>query len=427
MVMGTSAQACARRLAPVVMAALGAVALTACGVARSGTGGAPAATTVSSATSSLAGSAPASAGPASSAPATSPAGTASATASPAPPAGGGPVPAGFAATSVTFVSADEAFVLGTAPCAHAPCTSIVRTLDRGASWTGLPAPVVPLGNLNSDSSSQAAVWGIRFASPAVGFVFGNGLWETTDGGERWSGVASPNGSVIDLEVSDGQLLALTDTCTAQSGCSTVETLERRALAGGAWSVVTQATNAQVIATQARVAALLEGGQVVVTGDGGRTVATHALPCAGAAGTAGSAVAVTGPGSLALLCAGNAAMGSVEKTVYVSDNLGATWAKAGSPPFGGDPWGISAGTPAQPVVAAASGASWLYYSADGGATWSVAFKGTGGGSGFNDLGFTTATDGVVVYGPAYRDGNSYQMPGQLLLTSDGGASWTTARF
>ena len=33
---------------------------------------------------------------------------------PAPP--GGPVPGGFTATSVTFVSAQEAFVLGTAPC-----------------------------------------------------------------------------------------------------------------------------------------------------------------------------------------------------------------------------------------------------------------------------------------------------------------------
>ena len=52
---------------------------------------------------------------------------------PAPPPGG-PVPAGFTATSVTFVSAQEAFVLGTAPCSHVPCTSIVRTVDRGASW-----------------------------------------------------------------------------------------------------------------------------------------------------------------------------------------------------------------------------------------------------------------------------------------------------
>jgi hypothetical protein len=58
----------------------------------------------------------------------------------------GAVPAGFAATSVTWVSPDEAFVLGTAPCADAPCTSIARTLNRGASRTALPAPAVPVGS-----------------------------------------------------------------------------------------------------------------------------------------------------------------------------------------------------------------------------------------------------------------------------------------
>jgi hypothetical protein len=30
----------------------------------------------------------------------------------------------------------------------------------------------------------------------------------------------------------------------------------------------------------------------------------------------------------------------------------------------------------------------------------------------------------VLGPAYTDGNTYGMPGQLLLTSDGGATWQT---
>jgi hypothetical protein len=424
--MRTSAQVRARRLALVSMAVLGAVALTACGLARSSTGGSPAATAVSSATSSVAAAtASATTGPASGAPTTSPAVTASAKAS-SFIAAGGPVPAGFAATSVTFVSADEAFVLGTAPCAQAPCTSIVRTLDRGASWAGLPAPAAPLGD-PYDNTGQAGAWGIRFASPAQGFVFGNGLWVTTDGGEQWTAATGPGGSIVDLEVIDGQLLALTDDCTGPGGCAPAETIERRALAGGPWSVVAPVTGARVISTQARVAAVLDGGSVVVTGDGGLTVATHALPCGDAAGTAGSAVAVTGPGSLALLCAGDAAMGSVRKTVYVSGDLGATWAKAGSPPFAGDPWGISAGTGAAPVVAAASGASWLYYSPDGGARWLTVFTAGDGGAGFNDLGFTTTADGVAVYGPVYQNDNPYGMPGKLLLTSNGGASWTTVRF
>jgi hypothetical protein len=92
---------------------------------------------------------------------------------------GGPVPAGFRAASATFVSTREAFVLGTAPCQHAPCTSIARTRDRGVSWRGLPVPVVPLGE--PGTSDGSAVWGIRFATPEHGFVFGNGLWVTSDG------------------------------------------------------------------------------------------------------------------------------------------------------------------------------------------------------------------------------------------------------
>jgi photosystem II stability/assembly factor-like uncharacterized protein len=335
------------------------------------------------------------------------------------------VPAGFAATSVTFVSADEAFVLGTAPCSHAPCTSIVRTLDRGASWVGLPAPVVPLGQ--RWSATGPAVWGIRFASPEHGFVFGNGLWVTTDGGEHWTKIASPPGSILSLEVIDGQVLALTTICQPQSGCAQTGTLFRRALGGGLWSKIAPVTSPGVIATQARVAALLDGTSVLVTGNGGLSYTTHPTPCTTEGVAMASSVAVTGPDSLALMCAGQGAMGSVQKTVYVSSDLGAHWVKAGTAPLGGDPIAISAANPSQLVIAAASGASELYYSGDGGATWTTAYRAGDGGAGFNDLGFTTTTDGVVVHGPAVSDGNKDGRPGQLLITEDGGATWQLVRF
>jgi hypothetical protein len=414
--MRTSMRAPAVAVAVGLAALLAVASLTGCGAQSAGSGaGASSSVTPTAADSQT----PTSTAPTASTPAATTPTAASPATSPATPAGG-PVPGGFAATSVTFVSTDEGFVLGTAPCASKPCTSIVRTLDRGATWVGLPAPVVPLGDPYT-TSGQPEAWGIRFADPSVGFVFGNGLWETTDGGEHWTSVAGPGGSIADLEVIDGQLLALTDNCSGPSGCSQSETLHHRALDGGSWSVVTQVTDARVIATQARVAAVLDGSAVVVTGDGGLTFAVRGTPCAAPA-TAGSSVAVTGPDSLALLCAGGAAAGSVQKTVYVSDDLGAHWTKAGSPPLGGDPWGISAGTPARLVVGAASGASWLYDSADGGAQWSTGYQALDGGAGFNDLGFTTTTNGVAVLGPAYTDGNTYGTPGQLLLTGNGGASW-----
>jgi hypothetical protein len=405
------------------VALLAAVALTACGTVSSGASGGAAAAASSSPTKASGGASSASASAAAGASSTAPAAPAATSTATVP--SGGPVPTGFAASSVTFVSPEEAFVLGTAPCAKAPCTSILHTVDRGASWRGLPAPVAPLAA--QPEVTGPAVWGIRFANPSDGFVFGNGLWETTDGGEHWASTASPGSSIESLEVIDGQVLAVTATCTPNGGCGQTGTLMRRALAGGGWQVVKQVADHGAIATQARVAAVLDGATVIVTADGGISTITRAAPCSAKGVIVPAALAVTSPNGLALLCAGNGAAGSVDKTVYVSDDLGAHWTKAGSPARGGDPEEISAGSTSQLVVAAASGASMLYYSADGGAQWTTAYGAGDGGLGFNDLGFTTATDGVVVYGPVLSDNNAEGRPGRLLLTSNGGASWQPVAF
>ena len=418
----------ASRIGLVSGALLAAVALTACGATSPGAGGGAAGSPSSSS------SGPAASGGASSAPASAAGGgastgaaapTTSAATSTVTVPSGGPVPIGFAARSVTFVSTEEAFVLGTAPCAKAPCTSILRTLNRGASWRGLPAPVVPLAA--QFEVTGPAVWGIRFANPSDGFVFGNGLWETSDGGERWTPAVPPAGPIESLEVIDGQVLAVTGTCSPNFGCGQTGTLMRRPLAGGAWTAVSPVSGRGAIATQARVAAVLDGDDVIVTANGGVSTVTHAGPCSTAGIDAPVSLAVTGPTGLALLCGGNGAAGSVDKTVYVSDDLGAHWTKAGTPSRGGDPEGLSAGSTSQLVVAAASGASMLYYSADGGAQWSTAYYEGDGGLGFNDLGFTTPADGVVVYGPALSDSNAESRPGWLLLTSNGGASWHPVPF
>jgi hypothetical protein len=412
------------------VALLAVVALTACGTASSGSGGGAAASSPAAASSSpttaSGGASSASASAAGGASSTAPAApaTSAATSTVTVPSGG-PVPTGFAAASVTFVSPEEAFVLGTAPCAKAPCTSILRTVDRGASWRGLPAPVAPLAA--QSEVAGPAVWGIRFANPLDGFVFGNGLWETTDGGEHWASAVSPESSIESLEVIDGQVLAVAGSCTPNGGCAQTGALMRRPLAGGAWRVVAQVADRGAIATQARVAAVLDGANVIVTANGGISTITRATPCSAEGIIVPASLAVTSPHGLALLCAGNGAAGSVDKTVYVSDDLGAHWTKAGSPARGGDPEEISAGSTSQLVVAAASGASMLYYSADGGAQWTTAYYAGDGGLGFNDLGFTTATNGVVVYGPVLSDNNAEGRPGRLLLTSNGGASWQSVAF
>jgi hypothetical protein len=340
----------------------------------------------------------------------------------------GPVPARFAATSVTFVSTDEAFVLGTAPCAVAPCTSIVRTLDRGASWRGLPAPKQTVGQLGTPS-----VWGIRFASPQHGFVFGDGLWESTDGGERWASADKPRGAILSLATIDGQVLALTAQCTAAGGCAQPAFLWRRLLGGGAWTAVVKMGVAvgqdptDLIATHVGAAAVLDGTSVLVTNNGGVSVAVHPTPCTTlGAGLAGS-VAVTSRTGLALLCIGQGFMSHTIKRVYVSADSGAHWTKAGGPSTVGDGGTLAAATPSQLAIATLSAASWLFYSGSAGSTWKIVLTDGDGGMGWADLGFTTSADGVVVHGPAIDDGNTSARPGQLLLTENAGRSWHVIRF
>jgi hypothetical protein len=332
---------------------------------------------------------------------------------------GGPVPAGFRAASVTFVSTQEAFVLGTAPCKHAPCTSIVRTRDRGVSWRGLPAPVVRLGQ---PGSTGPAVWGIRFATPEHGFVFGNGLWVTTDGGEHWFAAPYPGGSIMSLEIIDRQVLAV--TMRRRTAGNARWALLRRPVAGGAWTrLVTQASAIGAIATQAQVAAIVDGSFVLVTGNGGLSITRHALPCTTSALPMPTSVAVMAPQGLALLCVGQGYTGHTDKTVYVSFNLGKTWKLGGHPGSGGDGGVIAASAPGHLTIATTSAASWLYYSANNGAAWRTAVTYPDGGQGWNDLGFTTTRDGVVIHGhPQYGD-----MLGQLLLTGNGGLTWHAVTF
>lgn len=389
------------RLLPTLAAGLATLALAACGPVSASSSGHSAAPAVAAGSASPA----ASSGSVASQPA------------------GGPVPSGFAGTSVTWVSADEGFVLGTAPCAHAPCTSVLRTTDRGATWKGLPAPVVPLGRLGS---SNPEVWGIRFATPLHGFVFGTELQETTDGGEHWHPVGLPvqmsDPSFVSLEITGGQVLALIEQCVPDQGCSGHGLLMSRPLSGGGWQQVAQVTSPRAISTGSGVAAVLDGTRILTTSDGGRSLSSHPTPCTSPNANGATAVAVTGPDSLALLCAGSAAMGSAPKTVYTSPDLGGSWTKAGSPASGGDPLSIAGGSASRLVVAAESGASWLYDSSNGGRAWGTAYQKGDGGLGFNDLGFTNASDGSAVYAPVSTDDNSLHAPGQLLLTSDGGSTW-----
>ena len=338
---------------------------------------------------------------------------------------GSPVPAGFKAASVTFVSTGEAFVLGTTPGGG---TALLRTLNRGRTWWLWRRPLPLLGG--ATSSGKRTVWGTRFASALHGFVFGHGLWETTNGGRHWTLDSQPSGSILSLATIDGQVLALTAKGTAQGNLGPYVLL-RRPLAGGSWSTVAtlqtvDLTNpTDLISTQAGTAAVLDGKTILVTTNGGLTFARRATPGTPQYFGAGS-VAVTSPEGLVLLCVGPGFAGGAEKLLYTSVDGGAHWKKAGTPSSEGDAHAL-AGSGSDLVLATASGASWLDRSANSGRTWMTAVTYGDGGVGWADLGFTTPSDAVVVHGPADAAGNTDGRPGQLLLSSDGGATWQAVTF
>ena len=81
--------------------------------------------------------------------------------------------------------------------------------------------------------------------------------------------------------------------------------------------------------------------------------------------------------VAVACAGGGAMGSQRKTVLVSHDGGGHLAATSAPPDAGDLAGVTSPAPGSLVVAAVSGASWLYGTFDDGRSPAVSrLTGTG---------------------------------------------------
>ena len=342
--------------------------------------------------------------------------------------GGGPVPPGTSATSVTFVSTQEAFVLGTAPCTHHPCSVVLRTVDRGHSWVGLPAPLEGVSR-----AGGSGLWGLRFADPNRGYAYGNGIWRTIDGGGSWQRWSVPGRYVIDFAaVRDSRLIAVTTPCSPSSGgCSHRLTLYDRPIAGGPWRAMARSgPNAfnDSISVHGGVVWVLLGQRLVVSTDGGRTFGMSTQPCAHSLAALPQPTSISDGGRFTfLLCTGQGFASHTIKIIYRTHGTSGRWTRVGQAPTPGDVGLLAAAGGGKLVIATASAASWLYRSTDGGRHWRTPLSYPDGGEGWADLGFTSSSDGVVIHGPASRDGGSASFPGQLLLTDDAGHTWRLIAF
>ena len=354
-----------------------------------------------------------------------------------------PVPPNFAASSVTFVGTSTGWVIGQAgtpgycgPPKAYDCTSVAATNDGGSTWHGVPAPVT------GPPDGATGVGQIRSLNGASGWAFGPQLYATHDSGQHWTRIPTHGMRVTDLETVQGVGYAVWAQCAGTgpdfaAGC-TAFSLYSSPAGQDDWSPVPGVTglqasggapgSAQLVLTGSRGYLMTPGGQLfsgpVTRPARWRAVSTRAgvpvaLPCAPGAAEAGghplqAMLASTGPG-LVLLCAGQATGNRQAKALYYSADGGRSWSPAGSAPARGTAMSLS-GTPTGPVLVATSGGidfSTNAPGASGALTWRTAHGATAPG-GYSYVGMTTSDQGVAVPANVSLDA--------VWFTYDGGAHW-----
>jgi photosystem II stability/assembly factor-like uncharacterized protein len=325
----------------------------------------------------------------------------------------GPVPRGFQPASMTFVSANEGWVLGTAPCAHAPCTSVVRTTNGGRSWVGIPAPRYKLATFYG----TAGLIRMRFADPVDGFAFGSQLWATHNGGASWHRVTEVPGYIADLEASAGVVYAASQRSNRVTIYSTPAGSDSWHRVSGLPTVSAYA-GLGTITLHGRAGWIILGSRLYSTPNGSRWV-RDSIRCPALLGM--TSVGAYSSTQITMLCLGDPAAGSSGKMLYASSDGGTRFTRVGSLPLGGDGLGLLAEpTTRHLFVAIYSGATWLYVSTDGGKHWRTGLFIGDGGKGWNDFGFTTATQGVAVEGLPSQGSHMY-------MTKNAGRTWRIVRF
>ena len=353
---------------------------------------------------------------------TSPAVSGTHTAAPAGPDGGA-VPAGFTPMSATFVSADTGWVLGTAPCSKSPCTSILRTRDGGRSWRGIPAPRATLGQPDSGRYGGVAV--VRFADNTDGWAAVGQLWATHDGGGSWHQlrIGGPGSVVSALETGGGYVFASTSNCPSQgsSSCAQTGRVYASPIGRDQWRAVSPVLAGATLPglVVSRADWFEPSARGIYHGHGTSAPVRLPNPCPLANGVVASpALAVADVSHLDALCVSGGAAGTASYQLYGTSDGGRHWQRTG--PSHLEPTtlsGITDNAHGVLLAAVSSGASELLRTTNDGASFTrAAITAPSGGIEWADLGFTTATQAVVVLRNT-----------ALFLSRDAGSTWARVSF
>jgi photosystem II stability/assembly factor-like uncharacterized protein len=346
--------------------------------------------------------------------------------------GAEPAPTGFRAGDLSWVSVDDGFAVGTAPCAQGRCVHVLRTADGGVTWSDTGGDGLP------SSCAGSCPTRVRFADTEVGYLFGPTLFMTTDGGATWTD--QPGASTYGLETARGTAVRLV-TDQVCPGCRFE--LQRSPVGTADWATVHRSdlmrSDAALVRQVHQLVAALEanpaGGAgdahttLLLSQDDGTTWTTRPDPCGVTPGNAAGEVDATRvvlslTGEVVALCQRRERLpGGGSSSVTLSGNGGVTF---------GAPTGLPAGYDAGVVAAAGEGvllaetyrpdhadAVVLQRSTDGGRTWTEVARAPlpGGDTDTPYLAFSTTR--VATWVP---------QPGSAVWrTSDGGATWTEHPF
>jgi hypothetical protein len=356
-------------------------------------------------------------------------------ASPSPSPGSPGSLAGFQVLSMSFVSDQRGFALGTVGCRAGRCLALLGTLDGGSSWRQLTAPARAPGGADSTCpAGQPCVRQVRFATPLTGYAYDPSLLVTTDGGMHWHRLSGVY--VSSLETAGGTVVRV---ASAGTGCSGMRyQVDAAAVGTTAWRALPAPPIPQicppVLYRQGERLVLAGYGnpaggvrataQIARSADDGQAWASGPDHCGGADGYA-SGIALAPPDVLVLLCQ--------HQMPGATGVFGPAWIRISA--NGGASFGPGQTVPSRP--AAPPGTIWHYQVAAASARRlmvietsqhgsRVLLTGNGGQSWSAPLSLTAAGTVVLV---GYQDPVTARIAqaGTVWTTTDGGRTWIADRF
>jgi len=290
---------------------------------------------------------------------------------------------------LSWVSPEVGFALARRPCDQGTCAVVARTTNGGASWTELP-PLPPTPAFCTTAQCVSGVSGIAFASPTVGYLYGPAMLVTTDGGGSWQVLAGPR--VESLAVGGGQVFRIVYTHGGCPGACT-PLLQAAPVGSTTWRTVLSDLGYGV------------GNDLIVSG---RDVYVETYGnLASGAGTQRTTISRSTDGGAVFQTLRDPCVGKLA-TLHVLSALAAA------------PGGVLEGICSQ---RAGAGEQYLISSTDAGSTWQpLRPLPTRTNGSFGVVAAASTSTIAIATGPV---GGAGTETAKLLVTTDGGASWTTA--